>query len=185
MEPHDGAPQFPFSVEGDRACEYVRLVGLKHAHALHLSEDDCEDCALGFVVHLLNRLADTSQWLNACARHYALNYLRHSDSVRIHEVTLTEGVVQSARQFGNGAEPLKVICRSESLAELASALASLRPNDEEYLLRFYYAQEPASYISLRTGKRLHAVEQGIFRARRRLAVLLLPTGCTTGDFSED
>jgi RNA polymerase sigma factor (sigma-70 family) len=181
MSLHAEDVTFPFVVESDGACEYVRHIGLRHARTLSLHEEDCEDCALGLVVHLYRQRVASRSWLNTCARRYALNYLRHYDRLHAHEVSLTEAVVHVAADR-SASQPLKRVCRLESLAELAEALGRLKSTDQEYLVRTYYADQSPLQIAAHQHKGRHAAEQGLSRARRRLAVALLPASLTVEDF---
>ena len=114
--------------------------------------------------------ADPLPWMYGVARHVLQNQRRAGGRLA--------RLVDRLKGQPRASEPspeLAVIRRFED-AELAAALAKMRPEDRELLFLAHWEELPHSDIGRVLGCSAHAVDQRIYRALHRLARELAPSG---------
>lgn len=169
--------------------EGTALVALARcqAHQQEIQGEDAEDCAMEFVLRLLqNRRPGredrlSAAYLQVCARNHARNFRRGARRYRrrIQEdgsALAHEGEIPAA-----GRSLLSPLLQEEFWQQIAGALARLDPLPRRVFLAFYLEGRAAGEIAAHTGRSVNAVALTLRRARQQLRRLLERQGITEGD----
>lgn len=139
------------------------------------------DCAAETFLVAWRRIRDVPPgdralpWLYAVAQRVVANH--HRGARR--RARLAEKAAGTSSNPGPG--PDAVVVRREEDQELLDALSRLRPVDQELLRLAVWEELPHAAIAETLGCSAHAVDQRLYRATRRLARELGPSGHRPSD----
>lgn len=183
---------------------YLLYLARRHAACRQVHPDDIEDCAIEFVLHMLQNegraLRPDSQgvcstaWLHRCADNYAQNF-RLKLTRRQARTQPLEGLgkygdsggEQSAPKdvYGNIPDciptPEEYLLRGELRQHVAAALADLQPLPRYLFLRHCLDVETLQALAQEIGKTPDAVRMIIARVRKQLQQRLCRQGMTEAD----
>ncbi len=172
-------------------CLSILLIARRSGRSVGLGADAVEDCAMEFLVHLLEddgrRLKQAPShpalfpWLRRCARNFACNVLRSQVAVARRQ----EPMVPETLDRGIGETVLRAVDRDSLRVEfwslMFSSIRGLSRTHQEILIRFYVSGQSVEELALEMDRTPHAVEQALFRARKRLREELVRHGIDETD----
>lgn len=165
-------------------CGRALVIGRTSAFRLGLEGEDAEDCALGFVQHVLGwyhradchtrqRVASDA-WLACCAANWARNVLRARRRRLWREVSLSEPALEQTPSVSPQAGSLFVpLLQQELLARIYFPLTLLSPTQAALLPTIHTAVPPLHVTVFATP---NARRQAVWRVRRKVRSLLTEEG---------
>lgn len=172
-------------------CLSILLIARRSARSVGMASDAVEDCAMEFLVHLLEddgrRLKQAPPhpalfpWLRRCARNFACNALRSQAAVaRRQEPMVPETLDRGAGDTVRSALDRESL-RVEFWSLMFTSIRGLSRTHQEILIRFYVSGLSVGELALEMDRTPHAVEQTLFRARKRLREELVRRGIDETD----
>jgi RNA polymerase sigma factor (sigma-70 family) len=172
---------------------FLLRLGLAHARRRGLTREDAEDCAMEFVARMLREKgrplpADRTgycfaAWLNRCARNFAEDFCRRKERLVQHETAWPESQRSDETSVtwectGDAPSPEHGALQGEFWSRVMAAIERLPPVMRELLVRHHLHGECIRELATAFSRKPCAIEQTLFRARRRLRVLLEGMGLT-------
>lgn len=169
--------------EREEFCRQVLEIGLAQARRAGLAGEAAQDCALGFVAHILLHQEGlppgsppvTEAWLHRCAFNWAHNELRHTRRLRFHEALWADPTA-AATPGAVSDSPETLLIRAELHARIAAVVARLLPGQRTLFVRHYHQGQAAAEIAAALGRTPNAVRQALWALRHRLRVLFEEAG---------
>jgi hypothetical protein len=167
------------------------IIGRQAAIRVGVHPNDLDDCEITFVERmiLLNdaKLKSTVNdgsfvWINVCARHHALNFLRDVSRYGRKVVSLEISTRRNFRDVLQQNDPQSSIIRSSLFDEISDCFEDLKPEVKEMLIRHVLLDEPVAVVADSLGRSRNATDQAMFRAKKNIREHLERKGLDMSDF---
>jgi DNA-directed RNA polymerase specialized sigma24 family protein len=171
-------------------CEHLMALGRERAASHGLVGEEQEDCALGFLAHMLAQPAvleataaslSFQAWLCRCAENWVHNFLRQSRRVQRREVSWSDCSRADAWCVENTPctpdhSPETVLLLAELRQRLLLAAAHCAPSQQELFVRHFLQERSLLDLAAASGRTPDALRHARRGLRYRLQVLLQQQG---------
>ena len=170
-------------------CQRILQIVRSRAKRANLVEEDAEDCAMAFLLHLFlylqNHPADWSQakmpdaWLFKCADNWVMKASRSERRKRLREQPLVFETIFSDEDLCVLLEihsplpsPEASALHAELIHRILHSVASLAPVQQELFKRHFLEDETVGELAQDSDRTPNAIYQAIWSLRQRLSLLL-------------
>ena len=185
-------PTEPFLT--DEQSTHVLKIVRDQAKQSKLSDEDAEDCAMSFLLHLfiyleahpsLSSQSKLSEpWLDRCADNWVINAFLRESRKRYHEISFTfenffaedEDDQLTIEIASEKLSPEESVMRIELVQRILSTVSTLTPAQQELFKRHFLNSEEVKELASESHSHLNAIYQAIWALRKRLRSLLVHQG---------